>query len=242
MLRLKLLLGGYLRWFDQLLAATFGTRLRSVITVSVIFAVIFLLNNRPAPDAAQQEIDAQELKRAINLAHYFEQENRRLLREVEDERRLRRISDQTTAALSEQLRQQDEDILGYEQRLAFLRQLLEERDSSQDQIDIRSFEIVPDYRENSYQLLAVLNRSGSDSAEFAGSLDLALSLRRANGEEIELKPVFELGALEVKMRYYVEVRSVFNIPPGTEILNGQLALFDAEGNLEASRLLYDQTL
>ena len=241
MLRLKLLFSGYLRWIDRLLQATFGTRMRTVATVTAVVAVIFFLN-RSAPDPEQQEVDAQELGRAIDLAHYFEQENRRLLRELEDERRLHRIAEQTSTALSNQLSEQDEKILGYEQRLAFLRQLLEERDSDLDEIAIRNFEIVPDFRENSYQLLAVLNRSGSDSEEFSGQLNLALSLRRDNGEVIELRPVFDAGALEVKMRYYVEIRAVFNIPPGSEILNGQLVLFDDEGNSQASRLLRDQAL
>ena len=228
-------------WMHNLLEATMGSRPRQVTSLVAALVILFIWANIGGGDGAGTQA-GDEIDRAVNLAHHFEEENRELKLANEYERRLRRVAQQTITALSEQVRQQDERILNQEQQIAFYRQLLEERGRPEDEIVIRSFDIVPDFRENHYQLLAVLVRGGSDSEPFEGSLDLALSLRNSAGQEFEHRPQFDIGVMDTSFRYYHEVNAVFPIPTGTEILNGQLALFREDGELMASRILVDQLL
>ena len=228
-------------WLNNIVHAALGTRVRQVFTLLAAVLIVFIWVNIGADEEAL-DISEAELDQAINLSHYFEKQNRKLKQDIETELRLRRVAQQTITALSENIRQQDETILNLQQQLAFYRQLLVERDRPADEIVIRSFEIIPDFREYSYQLLAVLVRGGAGSEPFRGRLDLALSLRNTNGEEFEHRPVFEIGALDTEFRYYHEIEAVFAIPPDTEILNGQLALFSEDGELMSSSILVDQTL
>lgn len=239
MIDYRSLLAACKRWLFHMAEVTMGSRLRQAGTLVAALVVVFIWVNL-GDGGTQEATESEELQRAINLAHHFEEENRRLKKETETEQRLRRVAERTITALSEQIRDQDEQILNQEQQLAFYRQLLEERGNPEDDIRIRSFEIVPDFRENHHQLLAVLVRGGAEGEAFKGRLDLALSLRNANGEEFEHRPLFDLGALETEFRYYHEVQTGFSIPQGTEILNGQLALFREDGVLMASRILVDQ--
>ena len=216
-----------------------GSRTRQVATLVAALMLIFIWVNVGDGDTAS-DADQEGLQRAINLAHFFEIENQKLKKQYETEARYRKVAEQTITALSEQIRLQDEQILNQEQQIAFFRQLLEERGSPGDEIVIRTFEIVPDFRENHHQLLAVLVRGGPDGEAFKGKLDLALSLRKTNGEEFEHRPQFDIGALNAEFRYYHEVQTTFSIPQETEILNGQLALFREDGELMASRILVDQ--
>lgn len=225
-------------WLVHMFEVTLGTRMRQLGTLLAAMMVAFVwVNLGDEPEVSTEE--QAEMQRAINLAHFFEAENRTLKIEYENERRLREVSDRTITALSELIREQDEEILNQEQQLAFYRQLLEERGNPEDEIRIRTFEIVPDFRENHYQLLAVLVRGGAGES-FSGMLDLALSLRDSGGAEFEHRPVFDLGALDTEFLYYLEFQAGFSIPPGTEILNGQLALFREDGELMVSRILADE--
>ena len=237
--RVLLSIGRY--WLGNIVEAVIGTRMRQIGSLIAILVIVFVWVNI-GDDTLTGEPGPEELQRAINLAHHFENENRGLKQESETEQRLRRVADQTITALSEQIKEQDEQILNQEQQLAFYRQLLEERGNPEDEIQIRTFEIVPDYRENHYQLLAVLVRGGAEIDTFEGMLELALSLRNSNGDEFEHRPLFDIGSLDTEFRYYHEVQAVFPIPQGTEILNGQLALFRGDGELMASRILVDQVL
>ena len=149
------------------------------------------------------------------------------------------VANQTTAALAAQIRALDEQILDNEQRIAFYRQLLAERGSDASAVAIRSFEIVPDYREDSHQLVVVLSQP-ADSESFVGSLDLVLSLRSAERGEFEFRPAFAAGLLQVNFRYYIEFKEIFQLPPGAEIVNGQLVLRDAENEVVTSQILREQ--
>lgn len=204
----------------------------------MILAVCFLIIYNLGETGADTD-NPGYLKRALEVTRYFEDRSRTLQQNLESEQLRRKIAEQTITALSENIREQDEQILDQQQQLAFYRQLLEERGRTEVDTVIRSFEIVPDYRENFYQLSAVLVRGTGISEPFEGKLDLTLFLRDASGVSFDHAPTFEPAALDVKFRYYHEIQAVFFIPAGTDILNGQLVLYDDQDNPLASQILAD---
>lgn len=215
----------------------FGTTPRMLASLAALGALAAWLALRP-PAAGPASASA-ELARALELARGYEEANSELRRELEAERRLRRVANQTTAALAAQIRALDEQIVDNEQRIAFYRQLLAERGSDVSAVAIRSFEIVPDYREYSHQLVVVLSQP-ADNENFVGSLDLVLSLRSAERGEFEFRPAFAAGLLQVNFRYYIEFKEIFQLPPGAEIVNGQLVLRDAADEVVTSQILREQ--
>lgn len=237
------MLGGFSR-LQQLLAGLqrrgFGTTLRMTFSLSLLLGLFLTILLYPrAEEPPPVPPGGEQLDRALELAREYERENRELQRALEAEQRLRRVANQTTAALAAQIRELDEAILDSEQRLAFYRQLLEERGGAAGDIAIRTFEILPDYREDSHQLVVVLSQPG-DSDSFTGELDLVLSLRDEQRGEFEFRPAFAPGLRQVNFRYYIEYRESFIVPAGAEIVNGQLVLRDAEGAVVSSRILREQ--
>ncbi|MBF2735567.1 MAG: hypothetical protein ISN26_05770 [Betaproteobacteria bacterium AqS2] len=226
-----------LRLLNGVRRLCFGTTPRMLATLAALGILAGWLALRE-PEAAGADADA-ELARALELARDYEAANSELRRELEAERRLRRVANQTTAALAAQIRALDEQILDNEQRIAFYRQLLAERGSDVSAVAIRSFEIVPDYREDHHQLVVVLSQP-ADNENFVGSLDLVLSLRSAERGEFELRPAFAAGLLQVNFRYYIEFKEIFQLPPGAEIVNGQLVLRDAANEVVTSQILREQ--
>ena len=236
MMRLRLFLATYMHMLQHAFNAAFASPLRALATGVIIATCALIIFNLDDSQNTQAEGD---LARALDVSRFFKERSDTLEQDLTQERLRRRIAEQTVTALSENIREQDEAILDNQQQLAFYRQLLEERGRSDVQTVIRSFEIFPEFRDNYYQLSAVLVRGTGIDEPFAGKLGLTLFLRDQNGASYDLTPIFEPAALDVSFRYYHEVQAVFSVPDGSDILNGQLALHDDNGSVVASKILTD---
>ena len=226
-------------WLDRIFLVFFGSLKRASVSGVVLF-ILYIVLVPSQPDNAQLQ---ENLAVTTNLVIQFEQEIRELREELQTEKQLRNIAEQTTSALAQQVSQQDSQLLDNKQQLAFLRQLIQERDTRDNYaIEFRSFDISPDFREDSYQIQAVLNRGGSDRELFNGKLELNLSLRSSDGRDFEYSPVITSGSLDIEFRYYTEIDLGFDIPPGAEVLNGQLILRNENNDIVASIILHDQVL
>ena len=216
----------------------FGTVLRTILSLTAIsFATGYWLGNEFANGL--QKVD-EDLTSALKSASYFEKSVRELRRQLSVEQQLRKVAERSVRVLAENIREQDKTMLDVRQQLAFQSQILQEQGSLADEVDIRSFEINPDFRESSYRVATVLIRGVKPGVkEFAGRLDLVLSLADDKGNAREFRPVFEPGQLNVDFHHYLEVDLGFVILAGYEILNAQLVLFDASKQVVTSRVLHD---
>lgn len=216
-------------------AGNLTRQLTSLFLLALVGTIIYNIEGDEA-----DKISVTQLQTALKVTKFFEIENRGLSQELDDERRQRQLAEQTITALAENIKEQDGLILDQKQQISFYRQLLEERGRNESDATIRTFDIVPDFRDDYQQLSAVIVRNGADNKPFKGRIDLALSLVDANGGTFEHRPIFEDGILEIEFRYYHEAQAVFPIPKGTEILNAQLVMFDKQGDPVVSRTLHEQ--
>jgi len=182
-------------------------------------------------------------RRATNLLGVLEAENTILRQGLESERLRRNLSEKSLRALREQMETVGADLVRNEKEISFLKQLLQERTQIDSEVAIRSFDISPDFREDSYTLEAVLIRDvGAARENFTGSFDLAINIDSGGAAAVVYYPEGRAERAEIDFRFYHEIAAPFRLPAGSSILNARFSVYDSTGEIIASKILVEESL
>ena len=180
-------------------------------------------------------------KRATNMMGILETENRRLKRSLQSERLRHSISEKNLKALRDQMEDLAAGLVHSESEISFFKQLLKERSEIDTEIGVRSLDIRPDFRENSYTLDAVLIRNATASSDnFTGSYELALNVNVDGKTSVMYHPEKGSNPAKIDFRYYHEISSPFRLPPDSQILNARFSVYDPQGELIVSKILVEE--
>ncbi len=209
------------------------------IVCSVLLLLLGFLLGRIDQDSNVDSAENRQ-RRAINLARILEEENRKLKEALQTEQLKRNLSEKNLKALAEQMEATSSSLVTGQKEITFLKQLLQERDNLDTEVQIRNLSISPDFRENSYNLQAVLIRNASNQrSNFKGRFELAINVDVKGKATIAYHPERGQRTPSMDFRFYHEINDSFLLPPGAEVLNARLSIYNSNDDLVVSRILIE---